>query len=192
MAVMPTHTCVGPGSATSPDYLEAWPTRLASRPAFACRGLGPHRATWLKQASTPAPGRFIEWPAANYPLVRRRTHVTASPPDGYLPRSHDADHQATPVVTPAPKDEYTSAVRDPPPHAAELMTSARRRWSPRPRAAELLLALAAERRHARRPPPSGEYCSLRRGLGSLSTGDSDDDWSAEHDLPTRADVALNR
>lgn len=97
----------------------------------------------------------------------------------------------TPVVTPAPKDEYISAVVTPSASYTQPSTT------PAPQVAPPTPPLSRfspqQRSFAPRDetPTEREYAHCDEASAAFY-GDSDDDWSAEHDLPTRADVALNR
>ncbi|MBF0969130.1 MAG: hypothetical protein HXK08_07780, partial [Actinomyces sp.] len=115
-AAMPDAYRVGSGSVT-PDYPGGVPTRLAHRPALPAEASAP-TAQPTKQAFTPA----LEAPTKNgqsriAPLSSdvERTVIACIPPrDGYpLIAQSSPTTKPTPVVTPAPKDEYTSAVVTP-------------------------------------------------------------------------------
>lgn len=193
-AAMPDAYRVGSGS-VMPDYLGGMPTRLADRPALPAEASAP-TAEPTKQAFTPAP----EAPTKNgqpriAPLssdVERTVIARVPPRDGYpLIAQSSPTTKPTPVVTPAPKDEYTSAVvtssasytqpsTTPAPQVAPP-TPPLSRYSPQQQSFAPREETPTEREYAHCDEASAAFY-----------GDSDDDWSAEHDLPTRADVALNR
>jgi len=191
---MPDAYRVGSGSAM-PDYPGGVPTRLAHRPALPAEASAP-TAQPTKQAFTPAP----EAPTKNgqpriAPLSSdvERTVIACVPPrDGYpLIAQSSPTTKPTPVVTPAPKDEYTSAVVTPSASYTQPSTT------PAPQVAPPTLPLSRfspqQQSFAPREetPTEREYAHCDEASAAFY-GDSDDDWSAEHDLPTRADVALNR
>lgn len=193
-AAMPDAYRVGSGSVT-PDYPGGVPTRLAHRPALPAEASAP-TAEPAKQAFTPAP----EAPTKNgqpriAPLSSdaERTVIARVPPrDGYplIARSSPTT-KPTPVVTPAPKDEYTSAVVTPSASYTQPSTT------PAPQVAPPTPPLSRfspqQQSFAPREetPTEREYAHCDEASAAFY-GDSDDDWSAEHDLPTRADVALSR
>ena len=115
-AAMPDAYRVGSGSVT-PDYPGGVPTPLADRPALPAEASA-LTAEPTKQAFTPAP----EAPMKNgqpriAPLssdVERTVIARVPPRDSYpLIVQSSPTTKPTPVVTPAPKDEYTSAVVTP-------------------------------------------------------------------------------
>ena len=191
---MPDAYRVGSGSVT-PDYPGGVPTRLAHRPALPAEASAPTTQP-TKQAFTPAP----EAPTKNgQPRIAslssdvERTVIACVPPrNGYplIARSSPTT-KPTPVVTPAPKDEYTSAVVTPSASYTQPSTT------PAPQVAPPTLPLSRfspqQQSFAPREetPTEREYAHCDEASAAFY-GDSDDDWSAERDLPTRADVALNR
>lgn len=193
-AAMPDAYRVGSGSVT-PDYPGGVPTRLAHRPALPAEASAPTTQP-TKQAFTPAP----EAPTKNgQPRIAslssdvERTVIACVPPrNGYplIARSSPTT-KPTPVVTPAPKDEYTSAVVTPSASYTQPSTT------PAPQVAPPTLPLSRfspqQQSFAPREetPTEREYAHCDEASAAFY-GDSDDDWSAERDLPTRADVALNR
>ena len=188
-AAMPDAYRVGSGSAT-PDYPGGVPTRLAHRPALPAEASAP-TAQPTKQAFTPAP----EAPTKNgqpriAPLSSdvERTVIACVPPrDGYpLIAQSSPTTKPTPVVTPAPKDEYTSAVVTPSASYTQPSTTSAPQVAP----PTLPLSRYSPQQQSF-APREREYAHCDEASAAFY-GDSDDDWSAEHDLPTRADVALNR
>lgn len=193
-AAMPDAYRVGSGSAT-PDYPGGVPTRLAHRPALPAEASAP-TAQPTKQAFTPAP----EAPTKNgqpriAPLSSdvERTVIACVPPrDGYpLIAQSSPTTKPTPVVTPAPKDEYTSAVVTPSASYTQPSTTSAPQIAP----PTLPLSRFSPQQQSFAPreetPTEREYAHCDEASAAFY-GDSDDDWSAEHGLPTRADVALNR
>ena len=193
-AAMPDAYRVGSGSVT-PDYPGGVPTRLAHRPALPAEASAPTTQP-TKQAFTPAP----EAPTKNgQPRIAslssdvERTVIACVPPrNGYplIARSSPTT-KPTPVVTPAPKDEYTSAVVTPSASYTQPSTTSAPQIAP----PTLPLSRFSPQQQSFAPreetPTEREYAHCDEA-SSAFYGDSDDDWSAEHDLPTRADVALNR
>lgn len=193
-AAMPDAYRVGSGSAT-PDYPGGVPTRLAHRPALPAEASAP-TAQPTKQAFTPAP----EAPTKNgQPRIAslssdvERTVIACVPPrNGYplIARSSPTT-KPTPVVTPAPKDEYTSAVVTPSASYTQPSTTSAPQIAP----PTLPLSRFSPQQQSFAPreetPTEREYAHCDEASAAFY-GDSDDDWSAEHGLPTRADVALNR
>lgn len=193
-AAMPDAYRVGSGSVT-PDYPGGVPTRLAHRPALPAEASAP-TAQPTKQAFTPA----LEAPTKNgqsriAPLSSdvERTVIACIPPrDGYpLIAQSSPTTKPTPVVTPAPKDEYTSAVVTPSASYTQPSTTPAQQVAP----PTLPLSRFSPQQQSFAPreetPTEREYAHCDEASAAFY-GDSDDDWSAEHDLPTRADVALNR
>lgn len=193
-AAMPDAYRVGSGSAT-PDYPGGVPTRLAHRPALPAEASAP-TAQPTKQAFTPAP----EAPTKNgqpriAPLSSdvERTVIACVPPrNGYpLNARSSPTTKPTPVVTPAPKDEYTSAVVTPSASYTQPSTTSAPQVAP----PTLPLSRFSPQQQSFAPreetPTEREYAHCDEASAAFY-GDSDDDWSAEHGLPTRADVALNR
>ena len=164
-AAMPDAYRVGSGSVT-PDYPGGVPTPLADRPALPAEASAP-TAEPTKQAFTPAP---------EAPTKNGRSSPTTKP---------------TPVVTPAPKDEYTSAVVAPSASYTQPSTTSAPQIAP----PTLPLSRFSPQQQSFAPreetPTEREYAHCDEASAAFY-GDSDDDWSAEHGLPTRADVALNR
>ena len=193
-AAMPDAYRVGSGSVT-PDYPGGVPTRLAHRPALPAEASAPTTQP-TKQAFTPAP----EAPTKNgQPRIAslssdvERTVIACVPPrNGYplIARSSPTT-KPTPVVTPAPKDEYTSAVVTPSASYTQPSTTSAPQIAP----PTLPLSRFSPQQQSFAPreetPTEREYAHCDEASAAFY-GDSDDDWSAEHDLPTRADVALNR
>lgn len=193
-AAMPDAYRVGSGSVT-PDYPGGVPTRLAHRPALPAEASAPTTQP-TKQAFTPAP----EAPTKNgqpriAPLSSdvERTVIACVPPrDGYpLIAQSSPTTKPTPVVTPAPKDEYTSAVVTPSASYTQPSTTSAPQIAP----PTLPLSRFSPQQQSFAPreetPTEREYAHCDEASAAFY-GDSDDDWSAEHGLPTRADVALNR
>lgn len=193
-AAMPDAYRVGSGSVT-PDYPGGVPTRLAHRPALPAEASAP-TAQPTKQAFTPAP----EAPTKNgqpriAPLSSdvERTVIACVPPrDGYpLIAQSSPTTKPTPVVTPAPKDEYTSAVVTPSASYTQPSTTSAPQVAP----PTLPLSRFSPQQQSFAPreetPTEREYAHCDEASAAFY-GDSDDDWRAEHGLPTRADVALNR
>ena len=115
-AAMPDAYRGGSGSVT-PDYPGGVPTRLAHRPALPAEASAP-TAQPTKQAFTPALEALTKNGQSRIaPLSSdvERTVIACIPPrDGYpLIAQSSPTTKPTPVVTPAPKDEYTSAVVTP-------------------------------------------------------------------------------
>ena len=193
-AAMPDAYRVGSGSVT-PDYPGGVPTRLAHRPALPAEASAPTTQP-TKQAFTPAP----EAPTKNgQPRIAslssdvERTVIACVPPrNGYplIARSSPTT-KPTPVVTPAPKDEYTSAVVTPSASYTQPSTTSAPQIAP----PTLPLSRFSPQQQSFAPreetPTEREYAHCDEASAAFY-GDSDDDWSAEHGLPTRADVALNR
>ena len=193
-AAMPDAYRVGSGSVT-PDYPGGVPTRLAHRPALPAEASAPTMQP-TKQAFTPAP----EAPTKNgQPRIAslssdvERTVIACVPPrNGYplIARSSPTT-KPTPVVTPAPKDEYTSAVVTPSASYTQPSTTSAPQIAP----PTLPLSRFSPQQQSFAPreetPTEREYAHCDEASAAFY-GDSDDDWSAEHGLPTRADVALNR
>ena len=193
-AAMPDAYRVGSGSVT-PDYPGGVPTRLAHRPALPAEASAPTTQP-TKQAFTPAP----EAPTKNgQPRIAslssdvERTVIACVPPrNGYplIARSSPTT-KPTPVVTPAPKDEYTSAVVTPSASYTQPSTTSAPQIAP----PTLPLSRFSPQQQSFAPreetPTEREYAHCDEASADFY-GDSDDDWSAEHGLPTRADVALNR
>ena len=193
-AAMPDAYRVGSGSVT-PDYPGGVPTRLAHRPALPAEASAPTMQP-TKQAFTPAP----EAPTKNgQPRIAslssdvERTVIACVPPrNGYplIARSSPTT-KPTPVVTPAPKDEYTSAVVTPSASSTQPSTTSAPQIAP----PTLPLSRFSPQQQSFAPreetPTEREYAHCDEASAAFY-GDSDDDWSAEHGLPTRADVALNR
>ena len=191
---MPDAYRVGSGSVT-PDYPGGVPTRLAHRPALPAEASAPTTQP-TKQAFTPAP----EAPTKNgQPRIAslssdvERTVIACVPPrNGYplIARSSPTT-KPTPVVTPAPKDEYTSAVVTPSASYTQPSTTSAPQIAP----PTLPLSRFSPQQQSFAPreetPTEREYAHCDEASAAFY-GDSDDDWSAEHGLPTRADVALNR
>lgn len=193
-AAMPDAYRGGSGSVT-PDYPGGVPTRLAHRPALPAEASAP-TAQPTKQAFTPALEALTKNGQSRIaPLSSdvERTVIACIPPrDGYpLIAQSSPTTKPTPVVTPAPKDEYTSAVVTPSASYTQPSTT------PAPQVAPPTLPLSRfspqQQSFAPREetPTEREYAHCDEASAAFY-GDSDDDWSAEHDLPTRADVALNR
>lgn len=193
-AAMPDAYRVGSGSVT-PDYPGGVPTPLADRPALPAEASA-LTAEPTKQAFTPAP----EAPMKNgqpriAPLssdVERTVIARVPPRDSYpLIVQSSPTTKPTPVVTPAPKDEYTSAVVTPSASYTQPSTT------PAPQVAPPTPPLSRfspqQRNFAPREetPTEREYAHCDEASAAFY-GDSDDDWSAEHDLPTRTDVAPSR
>ena len=181
-AAMPDAYRVGSGSVT-PDYPGGVPTPLADRPALPAEASAP-TAEPTKQAFIPAP----EAPMKNgqpriAPLssdVERTVIARVPPRDSYpLIAQSSPTTKPTPVVTPTPKDEYTSAVVTPSASYTQLSTT------PAPQVAPPTPPLS-------RFSPQQQSFVPREEASAAFYGDSDDDWSAEHDLPTRTDVAPSR
>ena len=193
-AAMPDAYRVGSGSVT-PDYPGGVPTRLAHRPALPAEASAPTTQP-TKQAFTPAP----EAPTKNgQPRIAslssdvERTVIACVPPrngDPLIARSSPTT-KPTPVVTPAPKDEYTSAVVTPSASYTQPSTTSAPQIAP----PTLPLSRFSPQQQSFAPreetPTEREYAHCDEASAAFY-GDSDDDWSAEHGLPTRADVALNR
>lgn len=193
-AAMPDAYRVGSGSVT-PDYPGGVPTRLAHRPALPAEASAPTTQP-TKQAFTPAP----EAPTKNgQPRIAslssdvERTVIACVPPrNGYplIARSSPTT-KPTPVVTPAPKDEYTSAVVAPSASYTQPSTTSAPQIAP----PTLPLSRFSPQQQSFAPreetPTEREYAHCDEASAAFY-GDSDDDWSAEYGLPTRADVALNR
>lgn len=193
-AAMPDAYRVGSGSVT-PDYPGGVPTRLAHRPALPAEASAP-TAQPTKQTFIPAP----EAPTKNgqpriAPLSSdvERTVIACVPPrDGYpLIAQSSPTTKPTPVVTPAPKDEYTSAVVTPSASYTQPSTTSAPQIAP----PTLPLSRFSPQQQSFAPreetPTEREYAHCDEASAAFY-GDSDDDWSAEHGLPTSADVALNR
>ena len=191
-AAMPDAYRVGSGSVT-PDYPGGVPKRLGHRPALPAEASAP-TAQPTKQAFTPAP----EAPTKNgqpriAPLSSdvERTVIACVPPrDGYpLIAQSSPTTKPTPVVTPAPKDEYTSAVVTPSASYTQPSTT------PAPQVAPPTLPLSRyspqQQSFAPREetPTEREYAHCDEASAAFY---GDDDWSAEHDLPTRTDAEPSR
>jgi hypothetical protein len=191
---MPDAYRVGSGSVT-PDYPGGVPTPLADRPALPAEASAP-TAEPTKQAFIPAP----EAPMKNgqpriAPLssdVERTVIARVPPRDSYpLIAQSSPTTKPTPVVTPTPKDEYTSAVVTPSASYTQLSTT------PAPQVAPPTPPLSrfSPQQQSFVPreetPTEREYAHCDEASAAFY-GDSDDDWSAEHDLPTRTDVAPSR
>ena len=193
-AAMPDAYRVGSGSVT-PDYPGGVPTRLAHRPALPAEASAP-TAQPTKQAFTPALEALTKNGQSRIaPLSSdvERTVIACIPPrDGYpLIAQSSPTTKPTPVVTPAPKDEYTSAVVTPSASYTQPSTTPAQQVAP----PTLPLSRFSPQQQSFAPreetPTEREYAHCDEASAAFY-GDSDDDWSAEHDLPTRADVALNR
>lgn len=193
-AAMPDAYRVGSGSVT-PDYPGGVPTRLAHRPALPAEASAP-TAQPTKQAFTPAP----EAPTKNgQPRIAslssdvERTVIACVPPrDGYpLIAQSSPTTKPTPVVTPAPKDEYTSAVVTPSASYTQPSTTSAPQVAPPTPPLSRFSPQQQSFAPREETPTEREYAHCDEASAAFY-GDSDDDWSAEHDLPTRADVALNR
>lgn len=193
-AAMPDAYRGGSGSVT-PDYPGGVPTRLAHRPALPAEASAP-TAQPTKQAFTPALEALTKNGQSRIaPLSSdvERTVIACIPPRDGCPliAQSSPTTKPTPVVTPAPKDEYTSAVVTPSASYTQPSTT------PAPQVAPPTLPLSRfspqQQSFAPREetPTEREYAHCDEASAAFY-GDSDDDWSAEHDLPTRADVALNR
>lgn len=193
-AAMPEAYRVGSGSVT-PDYPGGVPTRLAHRPALPAEASA-STAQPAKAAFAPVP----EAPTKNgqpriAPLssdVERTVIARVPPRDGYpLIAQSSPTTKPTPVVTPAPKDEYTSAVVTPSGSYTQPSTT------PAPQVAPPTPPLSRfspqQQSFAPREetPTEREYAHCDEASAAFY-GDSDDDWSTAHDLPTRTDVAQSR
>lgn len=193
-AAMPDAYRGGSGSVT-PDYPGGVPTRLAHRPALPAEASAP-TAQPTKQTFIPALEALTKNGQSRIaPLSSdvERTVIACVPPrDGYplIARSSPTT-KPTPVVTPAPKDEYTSAVVTPSASYTQPSTTSAPQVAP----PTLPLSRFSPQQQSFAPreetPTEREYAHCDEASAAFY-GDSDDDWSAEHDLPTRADVALNR
>ena len=193
-AAMPDAYRVGSGSVT-PDYPGGVPTRLAHRPALPAEASAPTTQP-TKQAFTPAP----EAPTKNgQPRIAslssdvERTVIACVPPrNGYplIARSSPTT-KPTPVVTPAPKDEYTSAVVTPSASYTQPSTTPAPQVVPPTPPLSRFSPQQQSFAPREETPTEREYAHCDEASAAFY-GDSDDDWSAERDLPTRADVALNR
>lgn len=135
--------------------------------------------------------------AALSPDVERTIIARVPPRDRYPSISKSSPiTKPTPVVRSAPKDEYTSAVVTPsastyPQRSAEpsapvrppaLPTPPLSRFTPQDVTSEAREEVASDREYAHHDEANAPFF----GDGG------EDDWNAERDLPSRADVALSR
>lgn len=192
-AATPDAYRVGAGSAT-PDYPGGVPALSPEQPVMP--GTPSATAPVAKETFAPPASSVLKdghpQIAALSPDVERTIIARVPPRDRYpaIPKSSPIT-KPTPVVRSAPKDEYTSAVVTPSASYTQPSTT------PAPQVAPPTLPLSRfspqQQSFAPREetPTEREYAHCDEASAAFY-GDSDDDWSAEHDLPTRADVALNR
>lgn len=197
-AATPDAYRVGAGSAT-PDYPGGVPARLPEQPVMP--GTPSVAAPVAKETFAPAASSVLKdghpQIAALSPDVERTIIARVPPRDRYpaIPKSSPIT-KPTPVVRSAPKDEYTSAVVTPsastyPQRSAEpsapvrppaLPTPPLSRFTPQDVTSEAREEVASDREYAHHDEANAPFF----GDGG------EDDWNAERDLPTRADVALSR
>lgn len=162
-AAMPDAYRVGSGSVT-PDYPEGVPTPLADRPALPAEASAP-TAEPTKQAFIPAP---------EAPMKNGQPRIA--------PLSSDVER--TVIARVPPRDSYPLIAQSSPttkPTPVAPPTPPLSRFSPQQQSFVPREETPTEREYAHCDEASAAFY-----------GDSDDDWSAEHDLPTRTDVAPSR
>ena len=197
-AATPDAYRVGAGSAT-PDYPGGVPARSPEQPVMP--GTPSATAPVAKETFAPAASSVLKdghpQIAALSPDVERTIIARVPPRDRYpaIPKSSPIT-KPTPVVRSAPEDEYTSAVVTPsastyPQRSAEpsapvrppaLPTPPLSRFTPQDVTSEAREEVASDREYAHHDEANAPFF----GDGG------EDDWNAERDLPSRADVALSR
>ena len=197
-AATPDAYRVGAGSAT-PDYPGGVPTRSPEQPVMP--GTPSATVPVAKETFAPTASSVLKdghpQIAALSPDVERTIIARVPPRDRYpaIPKSSPIT-KPTPVVRSAPKDEYTSAVVTPPAstypqRSAEpsapvrppaLPTPPLSRFTPQDVTSEAREEVASDREYAHHDEANAPFF----GDGG------EDDWNAERDLPSRADVALSR
>jgi len=192
-AATPDAYRVGAGSAT-PDYPGGVPARSPEQPVMP--GTPSATVPVAKETFAPAASSVLKdghpQIAALSPDVERTIIARVPPRDRYpaIPKSSPIT-KPTPVVRSAPKDEYTSAVVTPSASYTQPSTTSAPQIAP----PTLPLSRFSPQQQSFAPreetPTEREYAHCDEASAAFY-GDSDDDWSAEHGLPTRADVALNR
>ena len=192
-AATPDAYRVGAGSAT-PDYPGGVPALSPEQPVMP--GTPSATVPVAKETFAPAASSVLKdghpQIAALSPDVERTIIARVPPRDRYpaIPKSSPIT-KPTPVVRSAPKDEYTSAVVTPSASYTQPSTTSAPQVAP----PTLPLSRYSPQQQSFAPreetPTEREYAHCDEASAAFY-GDSDDDWSAEHDLPTRADVALNR
>lgn len=190
-AATPDAYRVGAGSAT-PDYPGGVPALSPEQPVMP--GTPSATAPVAKETFAPAASSVLKdghpQIAALSPDVERTIIARVPPRDRYPSISKSSPiTKPTPVVRSAPKDEYTSAVVTPSASYTQPSTT------PAPQVAPPTPPLSRfspqQRNFAPREetPTEREYAHCDEASAAFY---GDDDWSAEHDLPTRADVAPSR
>lgn len=192
-AATPDAYRVGAGSAT-PDYPGGVPALSPEQPVMP--GTPSATAPVAKETFAPAASSVLKdghpQIAALSPDVERTIIARVPPRDRYPSISKSSPiTKPTPVVRSAPKDEYTSAVVTPSASYTQPSTTSAPQIAP----PTLPLSRFSPQQQSFAPreetPTEREYAHCDEASAAFY-GDSDDDWSAEHGLPTRADVALNR
>lgn len=197
-AATPDAYRVGAGSAT-PDYPGGVPARSPEQPVMP--GTPSATAPVAKETFAPAASSVLKdghpQIAALSPDVERTIIARVPPRDRYpaIPKSSPIT-KPTPVVRPAPKDEYTSAVvtssaspypqrsaaSSAPVRPPALPTPPLSRFTPQDVTSEAREEVVSDREYAHHDEANAPFF----GDGG------EDDWNAERDLPSRADVALSR
>ena len=192
-AATPDAYRVGAGSAT-PDYPGGVPARSPEQPVMP--GTPSAAAPVAKETFAPAASSVLKdghpQIAALSPDVERTIIARVPPRDRYpaIPKSSPIT-KPTPVVRSAPKDEYTSAVVTPSASYTQPSTTSAPQVAP----PTLPLSRYSPQQQSFAPreetPTEREYAHCDEASAAFY-GDSDDDWSAEHDLPTRTDAEPSR
>ena len=190
-AATPDAYRVGAGSAT-PDYPGGGPARSPEQPVMP--GTPSATVPVAKETFAPAASSVLKdghpQIAALSPDVERTIIARVPPRDRYpaIPKSSPIT-KPTPVVRSAPKDEYTSAVVTPSASYTQPSTT------PAPQVAPPTPPLSrfSPQQQSFVPreetPTEREYAHCDEASAAFY---GDDDWSAEHDLPTRTDAEPSR